>query len=110
MLFFRKPSAGNVPVNVAFKNHIIDSGSLLIYNSGKSRLTNIHIVLHNSDKKEFIYNRELISTRSNETIDYNIQADLNGNLFQGEVIKVTIETGGLKWNFKPTAEGKFVKV
>jgi hypothetical protein len=110
MLFSKRSSASNDSINLAFTHHRSDSGTLLIYNSGKNRLSNLVLILYNSDKKEYRYERELISTRSNEMIEFTIQPDIKGQIFEGELVKVTVETAGQSWNFKATAEGKFVKV
>lgn len=110
MFFSKRSSASNDSVNLVFANHNSDTGKLLIYNSGKNRLSKINIILFSTNKNEYKYDREVISTRSNEMIEFTVHPDLYGKVFEGELLKVTIETGGRIWSFKPTEDGKFVKI
>lgn len=109
MLFSRKSPAQKDSINLAYMHHNPDSGSLLIYNSGKNRLNNLVIILYSSDNKAYRYERESVSTRSNGMIEFKIQPDSKGQLFEGELIKVTVETNGQTWNYKPGSEGRFIR-
>lgn len=109
MLFNKKTTSSNQTIEVAYKLLKAESGSLFIYNQGKPRITKLNITLINENGDSFHYAKDVISTRSNEVIEFSKQIDLQGRLFEGSISKINIETNGNTYRFKPLQNGKFEK-
>jgi hypothetical protein len=107
MLFGKKASPDQGQIQVAYQQHLPETKKLLIYNMGKSSLKTVHLVIINETEEWFEYPCEPISARSNEVVDFGNTMAVDGKLFTGNILKVTVKVNNSTVVFTPNVNGRF---
>ncbi len=109
MFFRRKKTTQIFQIELAFLHHSLETRQILIYNNGRSTLKDIQIRLKNDQGKSANFTLKAIAARSNEMIDFSLQAEPNENQLSGELVEVEIEINNEIIKFKPKPVGKFIE-
>jgi hypothetical protein len=88
MFSSKKP---DIKIDACYHYRKPESGSIVVYNLGKSSLANLKVILINDKGESFDYTITKIAIKTGELIKYTTESDLNGSLFSGKLATVKIE-------------------
>jgi hypothetical protein len=89
----------DVKIDICYHYRKPESGCLVIYNMGKSKLANLKVILANEKGQSFDYVIPKISLKTGELIKYTTEKAQNGSLFSGELKTVRVEIGQTAFYF-----------